>query len=268
MSNQKLGIIGIGNMGNALLNGVINSNILPKDKVLIYDTNGKLLNRREENYNVSTATDNKDLVKKSNYVLLCVKPQVIDLVLKEIKPELTSEKTIISIAAGVTIDHVQRIIKKNVPIIRIMPNTPALVGEGAVAVSNNKYVKDKTLEFVKNVLNSVGLVVEIEEKYMDAVTGLSGSGPAYIFMVIEALADGGVKMGLSREVALELAAQTVKGAAKMVLDTKKHPGELKDMVASPGGTTITAIHELEKKAIRSSFIKAVESATLKSKSLK
>jgi pyrroline-5-carboxylate reductase len=149
-----------------------------------------------------------------------------------------------------------------------MPNTPALIANGASAISKNKYVKEKVLNFVKKILEAVGIVVEVQEKYMDAVTGLSGSGPAYIFMIIEALADGGVKMGLSREVAQKLAAQTVKGAANMVLETKKHPGELKDMVASPGGTTITAIHELEKNSIRASFIKAVESATLKSKSLK
>ncbi|MGV9174148.1 MAG: pyrroline-5-carboxylate reductase [Promethearchaeia archaeon] len=267
MSNKKIGIIGIGNMGNALLNGIIKSNILPKDNILIYDTNEELLDQRKKKYDVSSAINNKDLVKQSDFVLLCVKPQVVDQVLEEIKTKVT-EKIIISIAAGVTIGQIEDIIKKNIPIIRIMPNTPALVGEGASAISKNQKVKNKSIEFVKDILNSVGLVVEVEEKYIDAVTGFSGSGPAYVFMAIEALADGGVKMGLSREVALKLAAQTVKGAAEMVLETKKHPGELKDMVASPGGTTIAAIHELEKNAFRASFIKAVESATLKSKSLK
>lgn len=268
MIDYKIGIIGIGNMGNALLSGIVNSKLISKDNILIYDIKETLLSKRKKKYNISVASTNEELVEKSDLILLCIKPQVIDSVLKQIKANLEDNKTLISIAAGITINHIEQMIEKKIPIIRIMPNTPALIANGASAISKNEHVKKESLDFVKKVLEAVGIVVEVQEKYMDAVTGLSGSGPAYIFMVIEALADGGVKMGLSREVAQKLAAQTVKGAANMVLETKKHPGELKDMVASPGGTTITAIHELEKKAIRASFIKAVESATLKSKSLK
>ena len=148
-----------------------------------------------------------------------------------------------------------------------MTNTPALVKAAASAISFNEYIKQPEIDFVKNIFNEIGMVVELEEKHLDAVTGLSGSGPAYLFIIMESLADGGVKMGLPRDVALKLAAQTVLGSAKLVLETNKHPGELKDMVASPGGTTITAIHELESAKLRATLISAVEAATLKSKSM-
>jgi pyrroline-5-carboxylate reductase len=148
-----------------------------------------------------------------------------------------------------------------------MTNTPALIGSAATAIAHNKYVKKAQLDFVIKIFNAVGIVVELEETHLDAVTGLSGSGPAYIFIIIDALADGGVKMGLSREISLKLAAQTVMGSAKLLIETKRHPGELKDMVATPAGTTITAIHELESAKIRATLIRAVEAATLKSKSL-
>jgi pyrroline-5-carboxylate reductase len=148
-----------------------------------------------------------------------------------------------------------------------MTNTPALVRAAASAISSNKLIKQEELEYVKNLFKTLGLVVELEEKHLDAVTGLSGSGPAYLFIIIESLADGGVKMGLPRNTAVKLAAQTVLGAAKLVLETSKHPGELKDMVATPGGTTITAIHEIESAKLRATLIRAVEAATLKSKSM-
>ncbi|MHA2475440.1 MAG: pyrroline-5-carboxylate reductase family protein [Promethearchaeota archaeon] len=159
------------------------------------------------------------------------------------------------------------IIQKDAKIIRIMTNTPALVRAAATAIAVNNNITKSELAYVKKLFDTLGLVVELEERHLDAVTGLSGSGPAYLFIIMESLADGGVKMGLSREVALKLAAQTVLGAARLVLETGKHPGELKDMVASPGGTTITAIHEIESAKLRATLIRAVEAATLKSKSM-
>ncbi len=265
---RTLGIIGVGNMGTALLNGILSSNILKPEQTFIYDINEDVLQNRKKEFNVEKARSNEDLVKNSKYILIAVKPQVIGGVLKEIGAVLKEDKTIISIAAGISIAYIEDHIKKNLGIIRVMPNTPALVGEGASALASNENVSKDELEFVKKLLGSVGLVVELEEKHIDAVTGLSGSGPAYIFIIIEALADGGVKMGLPRDVSLKLAAQTILGSAKMFLETNKHPGVLKDMVTSPGGTTITALHELEKGKLRSTLISAVEAATLKSKSLK
>jgi len=267
-AKEKLGIIGVGNMGTALLKGVLSSKSIEEQNLIIYDIKKDLLTSRSQEFKVSTSKNIQDLVQGSKYILVAVKPQVIDSVLKEISSIISEQQIIISIAAGVTIDHIKTFIKKNAGIIRVMPNTPALVGAGASAIACNDDVKHEDLEFVKKILNSVGLVVELDEKHIDAVTGLSGSGPAYIFVIIEALADGGVKMGLPRDIALKLASQTVLGSAKMVLETRKHPGELKDMVASPGGTTITALHEIEKGKLRGTLITAVEAATLKSKSLK
>ncbi len=268
MFSRKIGIIGVGNMGSALIRGILGSKIEKAEDIIIYDINEKLLKERSQEYNINIAKNNEDIAQSANIILIAVKPQVIDEVLKEIGSIITEKQTIISIAAGISIDYIKNFLKNDVGIIRIMPNTPALVGAGASALAYNEKVSKNDLDQVKKLLKSVGIVVELEEKYIDAVTGLSGSGPAYIFIIIEALADGGVKMGLPRDVALKLAAQTVLGSAKMFLETGKHPGELKDMVTSPGGTTITALHELEKGKIRGTLISAVEAATLKSKSIK
>jgi pyrroline-5-carboxylate reductase len=267
MSEFELGIIGTGNMGSALIKTIIKNKIIDEKKIIIYDKDESVSQDLSKEYNIEVAENNTSLAQKSKYILLSVKPQIIDIVLNEIGSVVTIENTIISIAAGVSLDHLGSFFSKDVGIIRIMPNTPLLVGVGASAIANNGKVKEEHLEYVKKIFNSGGIVVELDEVHLDAVTGLSGSGPAYIFIIIEALADGGVKMGLSRKVALKLAAQTVRGAAKLLQETGKHPGELKDMVASPGGTTIMAIHELEKAKFRSTLIRAVEVATEKSRSL-
>ncbi|TFG14568.1 MAG: pyrroline-5-carboxylate reductase [Promethearchaeota archaeon] len=268
MSDKELGIIGIGNMGSAFIRGILTSQVVKAQNIIIYDINKELLTKKSKEYNIDNAENNIDLVQKAQNILIAVKPQIIDSVLQEISSSITKEHILISIAAGITIAHIKEFITTQTGIIRVMPNTPALIGAGASAISFNENTKEKDLEYVKKILKSIGIVVELEEKHIDAVTGLSGSGPAYVFVIIEALADGGVKMGLSREIALKLAAQTVLGASKMVLETGKHPGELKDMVTSPGGTTIAALHEIEKGKLRSTLISAVEAATLKSKSIK
>jgi len=267
MISKELGFIGVGNMGTALLRGIISSNIIDKEKIIIYDTKEELINNHVQEFKVEAANSNVELVELTKYILLAVKPQIIDSVLEEISPKLKEDQILISIAAGISLEHIKKVINKEMGLIRVMPNTPALVGEGASVIAHNNKVSKEDLEYVKKFLNSVGIVVELEQKHIDAVTGLSGSGPAYIFIIIEALADGGVKMGLPRDVALKLATQTVLGSAKMVIETGKHPGELKDMVTSPGGTTITALHEIEKGKLRATLISAVEAATLKSKSM-
>ncbi|MFX1259351.1 MAG: pyrroline-5-carboxylate reductase [Promethearchaeota archaeon] len=265
---KRLGVIGVGNMGKALLKGVISSQIVKPEEIIIYDINSDLLEKRSEEFKVEKAENNLNLIQNTKFILVAVKPQVIDGVLEEIGAVITDQQLIISIAAGISLDYIEKFIKKEVGIVRVMPNTPALVGAGASALAYNKNVNKKDLDNVKKLLSSIGIVVELEEKHLDAVTGLSGSGPAYVFIIIEALADGGVKMGLPRDVALKLAAHTVLGSAKLFLETNKHPGELKDMVTSPGGTTITALHELEKGKFRGILISAVEAATLKSKAMK
>jgi len=267
MFKKELGIIGVGKIGSTLLRVLINSNILERDKIIIYDSNEEVLLNRKKEFMVDVAESNKIVVQEAKFILIAVLPQVIDKVLEEISSILTEKQIIISIAAGISISHISKYFDKNVGIFRIMTNTPALVKAAASAISFNEYIKQPEIDFVKNIFNEIGMVVELEEKHLDAVTGLSGSGPAYLFIIMESLADGGVKMGLPRDVALKLAAQTVLGSAKLVLETNKHPGELKDMVASPGGTTITAIHELESAKLRATLISAVEVATLKSKSM-
>ncbi|MFX0057252.1 MAG: pyrroline-5-carboxylate reductase [Candidatus Hodarchaeota archaeon] len=267
MFDKELGIIGIGKIGTALLKRFISSDSIKANDIIIYDVNESRLIERSKEFNVDIAYDNVSLVKSSKYVLIAVIPQIIDIVLQELGPIITEQQTIISIAAGISLNHIRKFINKPIGLIRIMTNTPALIGAGATAISHNKNINEEELNYVKNLFQAVGMVEELEEKHLDAVTGLSGSGPAYIFIIIEALADGGVKMGLPRDVSLKLAAQTVLGSAKLLLETKLHPGELKDMVATPGGTTITAIHEIESAKLRATLIRAVEAATIKSRSL-
>lgn len=267
MFKKELGIIGVGKIGSTLLRVLINSNIIETNKIIIFDVDQDVLLKRTEEFKVNIAESNNTLVQEAKFILIAVLPQVIDKVLKEISSVMTDKHIIISMAAGISIPHISKYFDKKIGIFRIMTNTPALVKAAATAISFNEYIKQPELDFVKNIFNELGMVVELEEKHLDAVTGLSGSGPAYLFIIMDALADGGVKMGLPREVALKLAAQTVLGSAKLLLETNKHPGELKDMVASPGGTTITAIHELESAKLRATLIRAVEAATLKSKSM-
>ena len=267
MYEKELGIIGTGKIGSTLLKRLISTNSIDRSKIIAYDIDEKKRSKLSKEYNIEYAKNNEELARSAKFILIAVIPQVIDTVLKEIEPVITNEQIIISIAAGVSFNHINKVINPAVGLIRIMTNTPALVGAAATAIAHNSHVKDIQLEFVKKIFKAVGMVVELEERHLDAVTGLSGSGPAYIFIIIEALADGGVKMGLPRAIALKLAAQTLFGSAKLLLETGIHPAALKDMVATPGGTTITAIHELESAKIRATLIRAVEAATLKSKSL-
>ncbi|MFX0104933.1 MAG: pyrroline-5-carboxylate reductase [Candidatus Hodarchaeota archaeon] len=267
MHDKELGIIGIGKIGTALLKRIICTHTIEEDKIIIYDVDNTHLNERSIEFNVDAAKSNAELVKSSKYIIIAVIPQVINKVLQEISAVITKSQTLISIAAGISLNHINKFIDQNIGLIRVMTNTPALIGAAATVIAYNDNVKEKQLEVVKKIFNAVGMVIELEEKHIDAVTGLSGSGPAYIFIIIEALADGGVKMGLPRDISQKLAAQTVLGAAKLLLETNIHPGELKDMVATPGGTTITAIHELESAKLRATLIRAVEAATIKSQSL-
>ncbi len=267
MFGKELGIIGTGNMGTALLKGILKKGVIENEKIVIFDINTALLEEKAKELNVDKARDNIELARRSKFILIAVKPQVINSVLEQLGSCVTDENIIISIAAGISLNHISKLVKKEIGMVRIMPNTPALVGCGASVICHNGKLSDSELDFVKNMFNAVGLAFELDEKYLDAVTGLSGSGPAYVFLIIKSLAEGGVKMGLPHDISLKLAAQTVLGAAQMVLETNEHPEKLKDMVTSPGGTTVEGLHMLEKGNLKATLISAVEAATEKSRKL-
>ena len=263
---KNLGFIGAGNMAEALIRGLIGTGAALPDEIYASD---RRLDRLEELHRIHgiRTGDNVAVVTACEVVILSVKPQVMDKVLMEIAPAVTKGKLIVSIAAGVPIEAIERRLNPPARIIRTMPNTPALVGAGATALAAGEHATQQDLEVAEKIFNSVGKSVVLDEVLLDAVTGLSGSGPAYVFLIIEALSDAGVKVGLSRHNAQALAAQTVLGSAKLLLETGEHPGMLKDRVTSPGGTAIAGLHTLEAGGLRTTLINAVEAATRRSKEL-
>ena len=264
----RLGIIGCGQMASALVAGLASKKMLVPSNTVLYDPDPAQVSRLALQFSgMRVAANNAKVVLDSDVVFLCVKPQVVSAVLVEIAPAMSPSKLLVSIAAGVKIDAIKLLIGSEARVVRVMPNTPCLVGAGAAAVAAPAPATRADEQLVLSIFNAIGMALALPEKLLDAVTGLSGSGPAYVFMIIEALADGGVKAGLPRKVALELATQTVFGSAKMLLETGKHPGELKDAVASPAGTTIAGISELERRGVRSAFIDAVCAAADRSQEL-
>jgi pyrroline-5-carboxylate reductase len=262
-----IGFVGGGNMAEALIRGLVRGNHLPADHVGASGPRQERMDELRAAYGITTTTDNLELTEQSDIVVLSVKPQIIDRVLLQIGKHLRQNALVISVAAGVTSEQIEGRLPKPTRVVRAMPNTPALVGAGATAIARGAHATDADIAQAKVVFDAVGLTVVLEEGQLDAVTGLSGSGPAYIFLILEALADAGVKVGLSRRNAQRLAAQTVMGSAKLLLDTDEHPGRLKDMVTSPGGTAIAGLHTLEAGGLRTTLINAVESATLRSREL-
>ena len=265
--DKNIAFLGGGNMAEALIKGLIASSVAAPGRMSVSDISAERLDLLARTYGVSKSGSSRDAVAHAEVVLLCVKPQVMDWVLEEIAPAADRTKLIVSIAAGVTIGRIEKALAGGARVVRVMPNTPALVLEGAAALSSGSQATHDDMALVQQIFGAVGRAVVVDEKLMDAVTGLSGSGPAYVFTIIEALADAGVKQGIPRALALELAAQTVLGAARMVVETKEHPGKLRDMVTSPGGTTIAGLHELEKGKLRAVLMNAVEAATARSKEL-
>lgn len=265
--DKKIAFIGGGNMAGALIKGLLAAGAVKPDHILVTDISFDRLEHLKKIYSIIIQKSNLDAVRGAGVIVLSVKPQVIEKVLSEIAPAVDDNKLVISIAAGVVIEKIEKALSGKPRIVRVMPNTPALVLAGAAAIAGGKNATSEDLALAQSIFNSVGRAVIVEEKLMDAVTGLSGSGPAYVFMIIDALSDAGVKTGLPRPLALELAAQTVYGAAKMVLETKEHPGKLRDMVTSPGGTTIEGLHALEKGKLRATLMNAVEAATARSREL-
>ncbi len=265
--DKKIAFLGGGNMAEALIKGMLSAGVARADHVTVNDVSVERLDFLQKTYGIFVEKSQKDAVSRADIAVLAVKPQVIDAVLATIAPVADKGKIVVSIAAGVTIERIERVLTGRPRVVRVMPNTPALVLAGAAALAAGSSATQDDLAVAGQIFAAVGRSVIVDEKLMDAVTGLSGSGPAYVFTIIEALADAGVKAGIPRPLALELSAQTVFGAAKMVLETREHPGKLRDMVTSPGGTTIAGMHELEKGKLRATLMNAVEAATNRSKEL-
>ncbi len=262
-TDTKIAFLGSGNMTEAIIKGVLEAGLFSANALLASDTSKKRLQFLHEHYGVKTTRSNREAVRCAELIILGVKPLVIDPLLAEIKSEV-GEKVVVSIAAGIPLSRLASGLTREARIIRAMPNAPAQVQSGATVLTPGKGVDEKLLSEVCSIFASIGTTAVLEERFLDAVTGLSGSGPAFVFLMIEAMSDGGVKQGLPRDVALSLAAQTVMGAAQMLLHTGEHPARLKDKVASPAGTTIAGLSELEARNTRAAFIAAVEAATLRS----
>lgn len=253
-------------MAQAMSRGFISKGVVKPHKIMASDTVPQMLDCIKEQ-GVRISRSNLEIVENSDLIIIAVKPHVVSPILQEVSSKVTREKLFLSIAAGVTLETLEKNLPSQTRVIRAMPNTPALVQTGATVIAPGSSVLQGDRELIQGLFRTIGICEVGTEEQLDAVTGLSGSGPAYGFLAIESLADGGVKMGLPRDLAQKLAAQTLLGAAKMVLESGKHPGQLKDEVCSPGGTTIAAIHKLEETGFRSSLITAVETATNRAKEL-
>jgi len=267
LNEKKIGFIGAGNMAEAMIKGLLHGGTSTPQNIVVSDVRPDRLDFIEELFDVSVSEGNPDLVHRADLIVLAVKPQIMETVLIELVDHLDLSKLIISIAAGISLATIESHLKKDLRLIRAMPNIAALVLESATAICPGKHASHDDLKLAKAIFDSVGKTVIIEEELMDAITGLSGSGPAYLFLIIDAMADAGVKVGLSRDDALTLSAQTVLGAAKLLIETGEHPGRLKDKVTSPGGTAIAGLHTLEAGGLRTTLINAVEVATLRSREL-
>jgi len=263
----KFAFLGAGNMAEALVSGILKAQLVPPANISATDVSTSRREYFQKTFRIEVGSHNAQETKRADVIILCVKPQVMDTVLSEIRGALSSEQLLISVAAGYPLKRIQQYIGENVSLVRAMPNTPAIIQEGVTALAGGSGLPTHQLELAQTIFESVGKVVIVDETLMDAITGLSGSGPAYVYLMIEALTDGGVRVGLPRAVAGVLAAQTVLGAARMVLETGEHPALLKDRVTSPGGTTIAGLQQLEAGRLRATVMKAVEAATSRSREL-
>ncbi|MFO7313486.1 pyrroline-5-carboxylate reductase [Rhodothermus marinus] len=268
LAHQTIAIIGAGNIGRALIGGLLRGHELAPEQIRATRRNPAALEALQEEFpGIQTTTNNLLAVRDATLVVLAVKPQNAREVIEEIRAHVHPEALILSVLAGLTTATIERLFGRPLPVVRAMPNTPALVDEGATALAAGAHARPEHLELCRQIFEAVGKVEIVPEYLMDAVTGLSGSGPAYVFMFIEALTDAGVKQGLPRPVAFRLAAQTVYGAAKLVLETGRHPAILRDEVTTPGGTAIAAVAELEAHGLRTMLINAVATATRRSQEL-
>lgn len=266
LKNKKIGFIGAGMMAEAIARGLLKAG-MDTTRISASDPGETRRDLFRKELGVSATTDNQTVAQFGDIILIAVKPFVVPDALASIADVLQPRQLVVSIAAGVTIDSIESKLPKGIPVVRVMPNTPCLIGEGAAALAPGKHATQAHLDLASEIFSASGKVVQLTEDKLDAVTGLSGSGPAYVYTFIEALADGGVRMGIPKATALVLAAQTVLGAAKMVLETGSHPAELRDKVMTPGGTTIAGMASLERDKFRSALIEAVTAATQRSAEL-
>jgi len=267
VTSKKIGFVGGGNMGAALLRGLLQSGQFDAGQLMVSDISQQRLQYLKDTYKVSVFTHNEEVATGSDVLIIAVKPQQVEDILGQISTHIDHLPLVISVAAGVDLATIEQGLGKPVPVIRVMPNTPALVLAGVSAIAGGTHADGDHLALARVLFESVGRVVEVDESHMDAVTGLSGSGPAYVLLFMEALIDAGVLVGLSRQVARDLAVQTTLGAAKLLLDNNTHPATLKDQIASPGGTTIHGLSLLESGGIRGMLMQAVAAATERSKEL-
>lgn len=265
--DKTIGFLGGGNMAEALIRGLIQGGVLGADKIFASGPRQERLDELKAAYHITTSTDNVEVARAAEILVLSVKPQILESVVREVASELQPGVLVVSVAAGIDTRTIESHLLPGVRVVRAMPNTPALVRAGATAISRGVHATEGDVAEARVIFDAVGITVTLDESHLDAVTGLSGSGPAYIFLILEALADAGVKVGLSRRNAQRLAAQTVMGSAKLLLDTDEHPGKLKDMVTSPGGTAIAGLHTLEQGGLRTTLINAVETATKRAREL-
>ncbi len=266
LENKNIGFVGAGIMAGTIAEGMLAAGAVTPAQIMMADPRQDRLDELATEFGVSTTRDNREAAEFADVLMLATKPQVFARVLPEIAGSL-EDTLVVSIAAGVPVAAIEARLPTGTRVVRTMPNTPSLVGAGATAIAKGSHASDDDLEIVKRLFDALGIIEVLSEAQLDAVTGLSGSGPAFIFVIIEALSDAGVKMGLHRRTAQKLAAQTVYGSAKLLIETGDHPGQLKDMVASPGGTTIAGLHTLESGGLRTTLINAVETATRRSEEL-
>lgn len=262
----KIGFLGGGRMAEALIKGIVKSGLASADQIAVVDPEEARRKLLEETYSVLTSAD-QVILAECSVVILAVKPQVMAAVLENSSVWMNSDHLVISIAAGISLSFIEERLASGCRVVRVMPNTPALVLEGASALSPGSCATADDMLTARSVFSSIGMALVMNEKYLDAVTGLSGSGPAYVFQFIDALIDGAVKVGLAQDVARKLVLQTVLGSVKLAMESNQHPAQLKSMVTSPGGTTIAGLHELEKAGFKAGVMNAIEAATKRSEEL-
>lgn len=264
---MKIGFIGLGNMAKAMIGGMLEKGIASKEEIIGSAKTKVTRDAVAEKWGIETFADNRDVAKRADVLVLAIKPQFFPQVLPELKIAVKEDALVISIAAGKSMEEIEKLLGRRTKMVRCMPNTPALVGEGCSAVCFNNEVNEEERELCMKLIGSFGMAQEIPEKLMDAFAGVSGCSPAFVFMFMEALADGGVAAGLPRSQAYAFAAQAVMGSAKLMLESGKHPGELKDMVCSPGGTTIEGVRVLEENGFRGAVMDAVKATVEKAQKL-
>lgn len=267
LKGKKIAIIGGGKMGSIIAQALISGKLVPAKDITVTDIDASRRDFLRSSLKIKVSDNNEKTAKEANVIILAVKPQNMTATLQEIKKSVNKSKVVVSIAAGITTGLIEKSLSKGVRVVRVMPNTPALVGAGAAAVSAGRFAKASDVKLARAIFNAVGISVETHEKLMDAVTGLSGSGPAYFFLFIEAMIEAGLKVGLSKDLSKKLAAQTMLGAARLCLESDKEPAQLREMVTSPNGTTFAGLKVMEEKNLRAIIVAAVDAATKRSKEL-